>query len=171
VSLDPGALRDELARTAATVRALLAGVTPEEARVRPVPEAWSILEVVCHLLDEEREDFRPRLDLVLHRAADPWVPIDPAGWVTARRYNERDLAESLAAFLAERERSLAWLAALSPPDWSRAYAAPSGRITAGELAASWPAHDLLHTRQLLELRWARLQSAAAPYRTAYAGEW
>jgi hypothetical protein len=171
VSLDRDVLRRELADGAATIRALVAGVSPEEARLRPTPGAWSMLEVVCHLHDEEREDFRPRLDLVLNRPADPWVPIDPAGWVVARRYNERELAESLAGFLAERQRSLAWLGALPAPDWSRAYAAPFGSITAGDLAASWPAHDLLHSRQLLELRWARWARLTAPHRTAYAGEW
>jgi hypothetical protein len=146
-------------------------VADDKARRRPAPEAWSLLEVICHLHDEEREDFRPRLDLVLHRPQDTWTRIDPAGWITARRYNERDLAEALQGFLVERERSLAWLGSLAAPDWSREYQAPFGRITAGDLLASWAAHDLLHTRQLVELRRARLLAQAAPYSTQYAGDW
>ncbi len=164
-------VRRELARGTEAIRGLVAGVTAEEARVRPAPDAWSILEVACHLLDEEREDFRPRLDLVLHRPDEPWARIDPAGWVTARRYNERDLDDTMAGFLAERERSLTWLAGLSAPDWSREYRAPFGPITAGALLASWAAHDLLHGRQLLELRRARLLSLTAPHSTQYAGDW
>jgi DinB superfamily len=164
-------LRRELAQGAETIQGLVVGVSSAEARARPAPEAWSILEVVAHLLDEEREDFRPRLDLVLHRPLETWAPIDPAAWVTARGYNDRDLAATLSAFLTERERSLAWLAGLSAPDWSREYQASFGPITAGDLAASWAAHDLLHTRQLLELRHARLLALAAPHRTRYAGDW
>ncbi|HUM14909.1 MAG TPA: DinB family protein [Candidatus Nitrosotalea sp.] len=164
-------VRRELARGAETIAALAAGVADDEARRRPAPEAWSLLEVICHLHDEEREDFRPRLDLVLHRPQDTWTRIDPAGWITARRYNERDLAEALQGFLVERERSLAWLGSLAAPDWSREYQAPFGRITAGDLLASWAAHDLLHTRQLVELRRARLLAQAAPYSTQYAGDW
>ncbi len=164
-------LRRELAQGAETIQGLVAGVSPAEARVRPSPEAWSILEVVAHLLDEEREDFRPRLDLVLHRPNETWTPIDPAGWVTARGYSDRELGATLSAFLGEREQSLAWLAALTTPDWSRTYQASFGPITAGDLAASWAAHDLLHTRQLLELRRARLLALAAPHRTEYAGDW
>jgi len=57
-------VRRELAQGAETIAALVAGVTAEEARRRPAPDAWSLLEVVCHLHDEEREDFRPRLDVV-----------------------------------------------------------------------------------------------------------
>jgi DinB family protein len=164
-------VRRELAQGAETITSLVAGVSAEEARVRPAPEAWSLLEVVCHLHDEEREDFRPRLDLVLHRPEETWARIDPAAWVTERQYNTRDLAPTLQAFLAERERSLAWLGSLSAPDWSREYRASFGRITAGDLLASWAAHDLLHTRQLLELRRARLLAHTAPHRTQYAGDW
>lgn len=164
-------VRRELAQGAETITSLVAGVSPEEARVRPAPEAWSLLEVVCHLHDEEREDFRPRLDLVLHRPGEAWARIDPAAWVAERQYNARDLARMLQAFLAERERSLAWLGTLAAPDWSREYQAPFGPITAGDLLASWAAHDLLHTRQLLELRRARLLAHTAPHRTQYAGDW
>lgn len=80
-------------------------------------------------------------------------------------------ARTLSEFLAERERSLAWLAGLSAPDWSSEYQASFGPITAGDLAASWAAHDLLHTRQLLELRRVRLLALTAPHRTQYAGDW
>jgi DinB family protein len=164
-------VRRELAQGAATIAALVAGVNPDEARQRPAPDAWSLLEVVCHLLDEEREDFRPRLDIVLHRPDDAWTPIDPAGWVTARRYNEHDLREALQGFVVERESSLSWLDGLVAPDWNREYEASFGRISAGDLLASWAAHDLLHTRQLVELRRARLLIQTAPYRTQYAGDW
>jgi DinB superfamily len=164
-------LRRELAQGAETIQGLVAGVSAAEARVRPEATAWSILEVVAHLLDEEREDFRPRLDLVLHRPQETWAPIDPAAWVTARGYNDRELGATLSAFLTEREQSLAWLARLTSPDWSREYQASFGPITAGDLAASWAAHDLLHTRQLIELRRARLLALAAPHRTGYAGDW
>jgi len=164
-------LRRELAHGGETIAGLVAGVSLAEARVRPAADAWSLLEVVCHLHDEEREDFRPRLDLVLHRSEAPWVRIDPAGWVSERRYNERDLGEALQGFLQERERSIAWLAGLTAPDWTREYRAPFGLITAGDLLASWAAHDLLHTRQLIELRRARLLAHTTGHSTQYAGDW
>src|SRR5512134_865923 len=100
-------LRRELAQGAETIQGLVVGFSAGEARARPAADAWSIVEVVAHLLDEEREDFRPRLDLVLHRPHETWAPIDPAAWVTARGYNDRELGATLSAFLAEREHSLA----------------------------------------------------------------
>jgi hypothetical protein len=164
-------LCQDLARGAEIVRALTTGLTEEEARFKPDPESWSVLEVVCHLYDEEREDFCQRLDIMLHRPAEKWPPIDPMGWVTARRYNERDVSESLAGFLAERERSLAWLEGLSAPNWEAEYAAPFGPLRAGDMLASWVAHDTLHIRQLVELQRGRNQRLAAPFGLRYAGEW
>ena len=51
-------LYQDLAHGAEIIRALVLGVTQAQAQVKPTPESWSILEVVCHLGDEEREDFR-----------------------------------------------------------------------------------------------------------------
>ena len=82
--MQPTILRRELANGVEIVRQLVAGVSPAEARFKPTSETWSILEVVCHLYDEEREDFRPRLDIALHRPEEKWQKIDPAGWVTTR---------------------------------------------------------------------------------------
>ena len=164
-------LYQELALGAEIVSRLSAGITLAEARFKPAPESWSMLEVVCHLYDEEREDFRQRLDIILHRPEEPWPPIDPAGWVTARQYNDREFAEALGGFVSERARSLTWLKSLSTPDWEAEYAAAFGPIKAGDMLASWVAHDHLHTRQLVELKRARIVSIARPYGVRYAGEW
>ena len=101
---------------AQAIARLVQDVSLEQARWKPSPSDWSILEVINHLYDEEREDFRQRLDLLLHQPEAEWPPIDPDGWVTARNYNERDLATSLGNFLQERQKSLDWLQGLTAPD-------------------------------------------------------
>ena len=152
--------------------ALAAGVDEEQARWKPAPEKWSILEVVNHLADEEVEDFRTRIDLTLHQPGAPWPPIDPQGWATARGYNERGLAGSLDRFLAARRDSLAWLGRLRDADWSTAYVHPkAGRITAGDLLTSWVAHDHIHIRQLNRLHREHLVSELSGHSPDYAGQW
>ncbi len=150
---------------------LVRGVSVEQARWKPAPEKWSILEVVNHLYDEEREDFRQRLELVLADPAKPWPPIAPRDWVTTRGYNDRDLDTSLDNFFAEREKSLAWLQQLSSPNWQNSNEGPNGRLTAGDMLASWLAHDFLHVRQLARLQWQYVGAIADPYQTAYGGPW
>jgi len=158
-----------LARNAEIV-ARLAACPEEQARWRPAPDRWSVLEVVNHLLDEEREDFRLRLDLLLHDPSREWPKIDPQAWVTQRGYNECDPAESLAGFLAERRASLQWFADLRAPDWSLSRSHPPfGDIHAGDLLVAWLRHDLVHIRQLVNLLAEHEKARGLPYRTDYAG--
>lgn len=91
--------------------------------------------------------------------------------MTERQHNQKDLAESLDKFLRAREKSLAWVRDLSSPNWEAVCQAPWGPITAGDMFASWVAHDLLHMRQLVELHWAYTALLVEPYRTDYAGGW
>jgi hypothetical protein len=164
-------LTAEMLRQAEGIGALVQGVSDYQARWKPESVSWSILEVINHLVDEEREDFRPRLDLVLHQPEGVWRSIDPERWVTERGYNQRSLDQSQEAFLAAREESVVWLKELESPDWAAAYEAPFGRIAAGDILAAWVAHDLLHLRQLVELHWAYLEVWVEPYGVRYAGVW
>lgn len=161
----------QLTRQAEAIHALVQDVADAQARWKPGPDDWSLLEVIHHLYDEEIEDFRRHLDHILHHADQPWPRIDPGSWVIQRRYNEQDPTAVLAKFLAERQESLAWLATLGAADWNAAFAMPWGGLTAGDMLASWVAHDLLHLRQLVELHYAWTQQAVAPYSVEYAGEW
>jgi hypothetical protein len=169
--MDVEGLAARMADNAARIQALVHGASDQQARWKPDPASWSILEVVNHLLDEERNDFRVRLDNTLHRPGEKWPPIDPGGWVTERKYNEKDPEVSLDHFLSEREVSLAWLRDLATPQWETTYEAPFGSIRAGDILAAWVAHDLLHMRQLVELHWAYTTAQLEPYSTQYAGEW
>jgi hypothetical protein len=156
---------------AGAIHSLTLGISAEQARWKPDPEAWSILEVINHLYDEEREDFRVRVDTILHHPERAWPPINPQGWVMERGYNQRELALSVEDFLKERQKSLAWLKGLENPDWKASITMPFGLFSAGDIFAAWVAHDLLHLRQLVELHWAYLLQAAEPYKLNYAGEW
>jgi hypothetical protein len=164
-------LYQDLARGAEIIRSLVLGVTQAEAQVKPTPEAWSILEVVCHLGDEEREDFRRRVDFLLNRPGELWPPIHPGAWVTERKYNERNLEQSLNDFLAERATSLDFLKGLESANWDASIATEFGERKGGDLLVSWVAHDNLHMRQLVELRRVRLEKLTGPYDIRYAGEW
>jgi len=142
----------------------------EEFRWKPAPDRWSLLEVVNHLYDEEREDFRRRIALVLEDAEAPWPPIDPEGWVRSRRYNEREAGESLENFFAERRNSIAWLNGLTSPNWQATHHHPQlGPLSAEQLLANWLAHDLFHIRQINDLHFALLSAKTAPLSLGYSG--
>mgnify|MGYP006280176101 CR=1 FL=1 len=153
------------------IQTLLQGVTQEEARYKPHPDSWSMLEVINHLFDEEKEDFRHRLKGVLHDPTRDLPPINPEAWIMDRSYNTREFLDSIHNFLDERDKSLQWLKSLSSPDWDQTYQRGDFTIRAGDIFASWIAHDQLHMRQLIELQREILLMAAGSYQVDYAGLW
>ncbi len=165
------ALYLELVDSTNMIMALLAGISEEEARIKPAADSWSVLEVICHLYDEEREDFREHLDFILHRQDQSWHPIDTLRWVTERKYNEQNLREMKEKFFGERSKSLDWLKGLEGVNWDISYTTPYRTMTAGDMFASWVAHDNLHLRQLVELRRAHIERISQPYIVEYAGDW
>jgi len=146
--------------------------TSEEARLwKPKPEKWCLLEIVCHLYDEEREDFRTRTRHTLETPDISAPPIDPEAWVTQRKYMQRDFSEMLDKFLAERTTSVHWLKSLSHPNWNNTYQHPElGAMSAKMFLSNWIAHDYLHIRQILNLKFEYLKQLSNE-NLSYAGNW
>ena len=164
-------LYQELVNSTGMIQSLLLGISQEEAQIKPVPESWSMLEVICHLHDTEREDFREHLDFILHRQNEEYHAIDPQAWITERKYNEQIFVEMQEKFFAERKKSLEWLKEISKSDWDTTYSSEYGSVSAGEMFSCWVAHDNLHIRQFVELRRARIENITKPYPIEYAGDW
>ncbi len=164
-------LYQELVNSTEMIRALISGIGREQAQVKPDAGSWSMLEVICHLYDEEREDFREHLDFILHRQNEEWHAIDPQGWVKERKYNEQDFLQVKEKFFAERKKSHEWLNGLADINWETAYTSQFGVMKAGDMFASWVAHDNLHIRQLVELRRRLIERLTQSYQIQYAGDW
>ena len=169
--MDRSHLIMQLARHQDVFRALFTGLDPEEIRWKPAPEKWCALEIICHLHEEEREDFRARLRSTLETPGHPWPKIDPQAWVAEREYMEQDFGATLRKFLHERERSVEWLRGLTNAPWSNAYSHPTvGPVSCDLLLTNWVAHDLHHFRQFNNLRYGYLRSnVSVPL--DYAGTW
>ncbi len=144
-------------------------ISHDQAVWKPAPQKWSVLEVVHHLLDEEKSDFRARLKLTLDGKGEPWPPFDPLRLVTEHKYNEQDFDKIMSLWLDERAESLVWLQKLEKPQWELYYNHPQiGIIRAGDLLVSWLEHDLLHFHQLLNLQIEYQKSQYAPFNSKYA---
>ncbi len=170
--MNPTELAVELRRNKAIFETMLRGV-PEQARTwKPKADEWSLLEVLCHLLDEEREDFRMRTRLVLEDPSVPLPPIDPTAWVRLRRYQEQAYDQVLDEFLQERDISIAWLEARADAAWGNIHCHPRlGPISAAQFLSAWLAHDYLHLRQLTRLRYGFLAAHHPDGYLSYAGVW
>jgi len=169
--LDLNYFSNELLKNANTIASLVDGMSNEEARWRSEPNKWSILEIVNHLHDEELKDFPLRLKYMLYYPEKTWPGIDPISWVIENSYNERDLFDSIKNFLSERENSVIWLKEIVDPNWETEYEASWGKIKAGDMFAAWISHDLLHIRQIVNLKRLFYESKFGKYNSGYAGKW
>ncbi len=171
--MDELALRrliDDHARFPSVVLNLIQGADDALLRSRESPGRWSPLEILAHLRDEEVEDFRARA-----QAAAQERPIEkgiaPQEWVAERRYNEMDPGAVFLDWARERADSCRWLATLAPADLEKATVhAKLGRLRAGDFAAAWRMHDLLHLRQLATALAVLAARDLARWRVDYAGE-
>ena len=172
ITTDHAGVIRQLKRNRAVFEALFSGVSEAEYLWRPEPEKWCLLEIVCHLCDEEREDFRARVRHVLETPASPMPPIDPVGWVKSRRYLDQDFKKMAGQWLDERKSSVEWLESLKDPSWSNVYQHPKlGPLSAEFFLANWLAHDHLHFRQINRLKYAWLKESLTGLDLDYAGNW
>ena len=74
----------QLEQHAAVIRALLTDLGTDEATWRPAADKWCALEVACHLLDEEREDFRAGLGSTWAGPGGAWPKMAPPAGVAER---------------------------------------------------------------------------------------
>ena len=161
--------RIELARFPLVLDAMLNDLDAAAWRARPAAAEWAPIEIVCHLRDEEVEDFGARLRVVLE-GGERFTPIDPERWATERRYLDDDGPRALTAFRERRAASLDALAAIAPARLTPVI--PHGRtggLSGLDILAAWVEHDRLHLAQLgatLARAWA---TRWAPLHTEYAG--
>lgn len=161
----------ELSRNQDVFKELLSGIPKEEHQWRWQNDKWNLLEIVCHLYDEEREDFRARTKSVLEDPTNALTMFNPVLWVTERLYADQDYDEILTRFLNERQASLSWLKSLSNPKWDNAFDHPKmGPLTAAFFLSNWVAHDYLHIRQILNLKYQYVLQTTGVV-LDYAGKW
>ena len=161
----------ELDKNKEVFKNLLKGCQKDLIMFRPEPGKWNLLEIICHLCDEEREDFRQRVELTLNSPTEKWPHIDPPAWVSERKYIEQDFESKIIEFCKEREKSVSWLRSLQNHQWDNSYNHPKvGPVSAKLIFVNWLAHDYLHIRQIIKNKYFYLKSN---YNVPldYAGEW
>jgi len=155
----------QLAANAEAIRALAQTFSDEQAQWKPDADNWSMHEVMAHLYNEERMDFRVHLMWFFGESSQR------PGYVSVESSRQ-----ALEGFLAERQASIAWLSVLEAPDWNVTtllHFGPNETVTvcAEDMLDSWVEHDILHMRQLVELMHGCNVQQASPYAVKYAGGW
>jgi len=159
-----------LARTPATLDALLRDLPEEWTMRNEGGNTFNAFDVIGHLIQGERTDWMPRAKRILEygesRAFDRFD----------RRAQEREsqgksLPQLLDEFARLRAENLAELRALNVTDRElnrRGLHPELGTVTLSQLLATWAAHDLTHLHQISRIMAHQYREAVGPW-TAYLG--
>lgn len=162
---------DQLSKNKHVIIQLMINVSDTQAVWKPDPNKWSMLEVVCHLIDEEKFDFRTRVKSILDNPDKSLPKFNPLDWVDNHHYLEQDFIQKANEFESQRSASIEWLNSLQNPKWKKEHHHPSlGVLSAEFFLANWVAHDYIHIRQLNRLAYEFLDFQSAADLT-YAGNW
>jgi hypothetical protein len=155
-----------LARTPATLDALLRGLPDGWILANEGGETWSPFDVIGHLIHGERTDWMPRVRIILaHGEARAFDPFDRFAQFT--RSEGRTLASLLDELAELRRQNLHELAALrlTDADLDRRGRHPElGVVTLGQLLATWVAHDLDHVVQVSRVLARQYSDEVGPWR-------
>lgn len=156
-----------LERTPRVLETMLGGLSSEWINASEGPGTFSPRDVVAHLIYGEEADWIPRARVILTDGElRPFTPFDRFG---GERYKYMPLPDLLARFAELRRQSLDSLRAfnLTPGqlELTGMHPDPSlGRVTLGQLLASWAVHDLGHIRQIVRVMAKRYTDAVGPWR-------
>ena len=149
----PFALADAvaiLARTPATLDALLRGLPDDWIAANEGGDTWSAFDVIGHLIHGERTDWLPRARIILeHGEGRTFDTFDRLAQFSESQ--GRTLASLLDEFATLRRQSLRELEALhlTGTELDRRGRHPAfGVVTLRQLLATWVAHDLDHVMQI-----------------------
>ena len=155
-----------LARTPATLDALLRGLPEGWTAAHEGGETWSPFDVIGHLIHGDRTDWVPRARIILqHGEARAFDKFDRFAQFAASK--GRTLASLLDEFATVRLQSLRDLAALgvSDADLDRRGRHPElGVVTLRQLLATWVAHDLDHVVQISRVLARQYADEVGPWR-------
>ncbi len=154
-----------LARTPATLNALLLDLPEAWTTATEGSQTWSPYDVIGHLIHGEKTDWIPRLNRILEHGES--LSFDAFDREAQFLSNHREsLPELLDEFAMLRRESLTRLYAvdLQPSQLGLTGTHPEfGPVTIRQLLATWTAHDLAHILQISRVMAKRLRVEVGPW--------
>ena len=127
---------------------LVKGVAEAKLRERPLPEKWSITEIIAHLAEDEVvTSWRYRQ--MIESCGCTLASFDQDQWSRLGDYRSWKSSDALDMFCLLREANLRMLRNLSTDEWDCfGVHAERGRISVRDLAHHMAGHDMNHVDQI-----------------------
>jgi len=125
---------ETLAATPQALKAALKGLPKKLLLFTPAPGKWSILEILCHLRDMEREAYIERYTRILSEEEPKLPDINGDALAILRAYRSQKPTEVLRDWVALRRQTLQLLRKTGKAQWGRAgIHETAGRLTMEDL--------------------------------------
>ncbi len=132
---------------------LVEGMSDDDLRWRPIPNKWSIAEILAHLRDVETHVLQVRLGRTLNEETPTFDLWDQERAALDGNYLEQSGRQALEEFTSLRNQTADTLEAVAVERWSRAGIHPdrgSGTVEE-QVTRQIKSHDLNHLVQIKDI--------------------
>jgi len=146
--MDPTEITAYLRNFPNEIEALVGRLSYDQLRARPSDDAWSIIELLCHLRDSAQEDGI-RIRRLVEEDNPTLVPFDQEEWARDRRYHDADPRKALTALRAYWTGLAYYIESIPADAWQRSGLHPEfGPLTTATQAQQTLDHAVEHLAQI-----------------------
>ncbi|MDQ6597609.1 DinB family protein [Bacillus salipaludis] len=154
-----------LERTPQTLEYFLSGLSKEWLQSNEGEGTWNISEVVGHLIEGEKHDWIPRMEIILQEGeGKPFPPFDRYSHL--KENPKRSIEEKLQEFKTMRTQNVTKLKNLIETERHLELTGihPAlGKVQIRELLSTWVVHDLTHISQIVRVMAERYRKDVGPW--------
>ncbi|PTM58046.1 DinB family protein [Desmospora activa] len=154
-----------LERTPQTLEYFLTGLSDGWLQCNEGEGTWNVSEVIDHLIEGEKNNWIPRLEMILHEGeSKPFPPFDRYSHLNEKP--KKSIEQKLLEFNTMRTQNIIKLKALVESDSHLELTGSHpafGIVKVRELLSTWVVHDLTHIAQIVRVMAKRYQADVGPW--------
>lgn len=154
-----------LERTPDVLIAMLQNVSTDWTSTNEGGETWSVYDVIGHLIEGEKTDWIPRMEIILSDKKDKtFEPFDRFAQFEERK--GESVAQLLDEFKRLRKKNIEQLRSKKLTDSSgeeKGVHPVFGEITLSQLLSTWTVHDLNHIGQIARVMAKQYKTEVGPW--------
>lgn len=154
-----------LERSPQTLEYFLSGLSDEWLQCNEGEGTWNVSEVIDHLIEGEKNNWIPRLEMILQEGVSK--PFPPFNRYSHLNMSERSIEQKLHEFRTIRIQNTSKLKILVKPDLHLELTGSHpafGKVKLRELLSTWVVHDLTHVAQIARVMAERYRDDVGPWK-------
>ncbi|CAM3537803.1 DinB family protein [Marinicrinis lubricantis] len=165
MNFDMGEAAEVLQRTPYSLKALLSGLSESWLHCNEGEGTWTAAEVIDHLIESERTNWIPRLEMILREGEKRPFPIFDR-FTHLQHAPDVSMDQKLKDFIRFRTENIAKLKQLIDPalhlELTGVHPA-FGVVKLRELLSAWVVHDFTHMAQIVRVMAKRYTEDTGPW--------